>query len=281
MAAQSVQGPRALRHLQFLAADPFRGEDGAGRSDAAAPDARDGRITRAVEVVVGDIELEAAEVAASDEVGDAADRVGAVRRRRAFLQHLQPADGDGRDGVHVHEAPSDQARRDRHVAPAVDQDQGPRRSQPAQIDVGHGFADRHRLVRIVPTAPLTDDAVADAQVAEEIDELGRPLLLQGVAADHDHRVGHVDSRGLDGGAGHRDGHLLEEATDVQGDVNRGRKPRSQLHVPLGALESGQSEGDDVAARGQRRKGVAPVAVGYCHLRTHGRVRTRHLDACAG
>ena len=46
--------------------------------------------------------------------------------------------------------------------------------------------------------------------------------------------------------------LLEEPAEGQVDVQRGSKPRSQLHLPFRPLEAGQGEGDGVAAGGAAR-----------------------------
>ena len=119
------RGPGAIHHLQLLATDPFRGEHRAGSADSSTPDTGDGRIARAVEVVVRDVELNAPEVVARHEVGDATDRVGAVGRRGTLLQHLKPADRDRRNRVHVDETAADETRVDWHVAAAVEQHQGP------------------------------------------------------------------------------------------------------------------------------------------------------------
>ena len=277
--AQAVERPRAILHLQLLPADPLRGEDGAGVADPAAPDAGDRGIAAAVEVVVRDVELEAPEVAARHEVGDAADRVGAVRRGGSLFHHLEPADRDGRDRVDVDEASPDQARGHRHVAPPVDQHERSRGAQAAQVDVGHVLGEGRRLVGVVPTVPLADHAVADVQVAEQVDELSGSLLLQRLAADDGHRVRHVDGRRLDGGAGHRHGDLLEEPAERQVGVDGGRQPRGQLHFPLRPLEAGQAETDDVAAGRERREGIAAVTVGEGHPRAGQRgARRFHGDA---
>ena len=278
--AEAVERPGPLRHLELLAADPLHGEDGAGGTDVEAPDAGDGGIAPAVEVVVRDVDLEAAEVAAGHEVGDAAHRVRAVGRRRALLQHLQPPHGDRGDRVHVHEAPPDQARRDRHVALAVDEHERPRGAQPAQVDVGHVLGEGRRLVRVVPTVPFADHAVADRQVPEEIDELGASLLLERLAADHGDGVGHVDGGRLDGGAGHGDGDLLEESPELQFRVHREGVPRHHLHLALELLEPGQAEGDEVVAGGQFRGRELPAAVGHGHLRG-GQRRPGHFDGHPG
>ena len=245
--AEAVERPGPLHHLQLLAAHALHGEDGAGGTDVGAPDAGDGGIAPAVEVVVCDIDLEAPEVAARHEIGDAADCVRAVGRRRALLQHLQPAHGYRGDRVHIHEAPPDQARGDRHLAPAVDEHERPRGAQPAQVDVGHVLGDGRRLVRVVPTVPFTDHAVADRQAAEEIDELRASLLFEHLAADHGHGVGHVDGGRLDGAPGHGHGDLFEEPSELQLRVHGEGAPRGQLDLPLKPLESGQAEGDKVVA----------------------------------
>ena len=278
--AEAVERPGALHHLQLLAAHPLHGEDRAGGPDLEAPDPGDRGVAPAVEVVVRDVDLEAAEVAPRDEVGDAADRVRAVGRRGAFLQHLEPADGDRGDGVHVHEAAADQPCRDRHVAPAVEEHERPRGAEAAQVHVGHVLGEGRRLVRVVPTVAFADHAVADGQVAEEIHELGASLLLERLAADHRHRVGHVDGGRLDCGAGHRDGDLLEESAELQFRVHREGVPRGHFHLPLELLEPCEAEGDEVVAGGQLRGRELPAAVGHDHLRA-GQGCAGHLDGDPG
>ena len=262
--AEAVERPGTLHHLQLLASNPLHGEDRTGGPDVEAPDSGDGGVAAAVEVVVRDVDLEAAEVAAGDEVGDAADRVRAVGRRGALLEHLQPPHGNRGDGVHVHEAAADQPCRDRHVAPAVEEHERPRGAETAQVHVGHVLGEGRGLVRVVPTVSFADHAVADRQVPEEIDELRASLLLQRLAADHGHGVGHVDGGRLDGGAGHGDGDLLEESAELQFRVHREGVPRGHSYLAFELFEPGQTEGDEVVPGRQFRGRELPAAVGHHH-----------------
>ena len=136
--------------------------------------------------------------------------------------------------------------------------------RPRRLTFGDVLGEGRRLVRVVPAVPLADDAVADVEVAEQVDELGGPLLLEHLAADHGDGVGHVDGRRVDGGPGHRHRHLLEEAAEGQVRVDHGGEPIGQLDVALEALEAGQRERDEVAAGGEPGDGVAAVAVGHHH-----------------
>ena len=259
--AEPVEEVLALVELQPLAAHPFRGEDQARLADPAPPDARHRRVARAGERLLRHVHLEAPEVLPGDEVGDAADRVGAVGRRRPLLEHFQPADGDARDGVDVDEPPPDEARGHRHVAAAVDQHQRPRGAEAAQVHVGHVLGQRRGLVRVVPAVALADHAVALAEVLHQVDELRRPLPLQRLAADQCHRVGHVDGGGLDGRPRHRHRHFFEQAAELQAGVDGEHVARRQHGLALQALEAGQGEREGVAARGQPGQRVAAVAVG--------------------
>ena len=227
-----------------------------------------------------DVELQPPEITARHEVGDAADRVGAVSRRRALLQYLQPADRDRRNSVHIDETPADETRGDRYVTAAVEQHERPRGAEAAQVDVGHVLGECRGLVGVVPTAPLADHAVAHAQVLEEIDELRGALLLNRVAADHHDRVGHVDRGRVDGGACHRHGHFLEQAADPQADVHRRRGRDGQRDGTRQLLEAWQCERDGVHARRQRLERVTPVHIGYNYARDAGQRGSRRCDGHA-
>ena len=281
MRAQPIEGPRPLRHLQLLAADCLRSDNQVGRADSPAPDACDGRIAGAVEIVVRDVELEPPETMARHEVGDAADRIGAVGRRRALFQHLEPADRDGGNGVHVDESPADETRGHRHLTAAVDQHERPRSPESAQVDVGHVLGERRGLIRVVPAAPLADHAVADAQVLEEIDELRGALLLDRVAADHRDRVGHVDRGRVNRRAGHGHGHFLEQAAEPQRDVHRRRGRGRQLDAARQLLEARQREREGIRAGRQRLERVSSIAVGHNHPRVAGQRRPLGGNGHAG
>ena len=94
--------------------------------------------------------------------------------------------------IDIDEAPTDQACRDIGLTAAVDQHQGARGAQAAQVDVGNALRKGGGLAGVVPDASLADHAVARAQVLEEINRLRRPLFRHLFPPDHRNRIGQVD-----------------------------------------------------------------------------------------
>ena len=136
------------------------------------------------------------EFVAGDEVGNAGHGVRTVNRGGALLQDLDAVDRDGGKGVDVDEAAAEQPRRQRRLAAAVEQHQGPRRPEAPEVHVGDALGHCRPLV-VVPTVRLADDAGRGGQVLDQIDRLQRPLLLLDFPVQHLDRVGKVDRRFLD------------------------------------------------------------------------------------
>ena len=105
-----------------------------------------GRIVAAVgalhvAIVAGD--LEALEVLAGDEVGDPADRIGAIGRGRAVLQHFDPADGGHRQQIGIRSITGEPA--------PVHQHQRPLGAETPQVDraaAGAALSGYRELIRI-------------------------------------------------------------------------------------------------------------------------------------
>ena len=81
------------------------------------------------------LELEAVELLPHEHIDHPGHRIRAIDRGGPVVQQLHPVDHDGRDAVQVRRRGS-AAHPGRGHAPAVDQQQGARRVQPAQVDVG-------------------------------------------------------------------------------------------------------------------------------------------------
>ena len=165
-------------------------------TELAAPDRAGRGIAGAVQTLVRELDLEPGEFVAGDEVGNAGHGVRTVDRGGALFQHLDAVDRDRGKGVDVDETAAEQPRRQRRLAAAVEQHQGPRCPEAPEVHVGDALGHRRPLV-VVPTVRLADDAGRGGQVLDQIDRLQRPLLLLDFPVQHLDRVGKVDGRFLD------------------------------------------------------------------------------------
>src|SRR5690606_14139959 len=95
-------------------------------------------------------------VPVGDEVDDASDGVGAVHRRGAVAQHLDPVDGGERDRVEVHRAALEAVGGN---PAAVEQHQGGIGALPAQVGAGDA---------VVAALLLVDDAGVAGQVVRRV-----------------------------------------------------------------------------------------------------------------
>ena len=201
---------RALRALEGEHEVMFR------VTQLAAPDGARRRVTGAVHALVRERDLEAGELVAGDEVGDAGHRVRTVDRRRALLQHFDAVDGKRGEGVDVDEAAAEQPCRQRYLTLAVEQHQGSRRPKAPEVYVGDVLGNGRPLV-VVPTVRLADDAGRSSQALHQIDRLKRALLLLHLPVQHLDGEGEVDGRFLDRRTGDDDdivGHEVEDAVLV-------------------------------------------------------------------
>ena len=96
-----------------------------GAAELPAPDGPEPAIARIFDGFVGGREVQSLEMPARGEIHHAAQGIRAVKGGGAFLEHLHPFDGDQGHDVDVHETSADQAGRQIHLAPAVDQHQRP------------------------------------------------------------------------------------------------------------------------------------------------------------
>ena len=157
----------------------------------------------AIVVAVGPVDqtiacgrFQAFEVLAGDEVDHAADRVGAVGRRGAVLQHLDPADRGHRDEVGVG--------RPAREALTIDQDQGSGGAQTADVDraaAATALRARRELVGI------TQSRADDRQRLDQLDHVRRAALLNLFLIEHGDRNCGVLGRAGDERAG--DDHLAD------------------------------------------------------------------------
>ncbi|CAN5383448.1 hypothetical protein BH10PSE4_BH10PSE4_37390 [soil metagenome] len=188
---------------------------------------------RAVDVAIVGAGLQAVEVLLGDEVDDAGDGVRTVGRRRAVLQHLDPADGRAGDDVGVDNAgPGRGQGVDRH-APAVQQHQGALRAQAAQVDRARAFRALGATVELVGVA---QHAVRDRQRLEQFHRRGRALLLQVLGADHIDRQRGVLRRAANERTGDDDlfdldGAVLGFGLGLGGAARQGRDERQGRGPP--------------------------------------------------
>ena len=168
-------------------------------------------------MVVGGRDLETLELAAGDEIDDTGDRVRAVDGAGALLEDVDSVDGDGGKRIHVHEAAAGQSSRQISLPASVEQHQGARGPQRAQVHVGHRLGDTCRSA-VEPTVGFAQHAAADAHGLEQLHHRGGSLLGQGFPVDDGNRVGRVDGRFADHGAGYIDLGVDDVALIGQQDV---------------------------------------------------------------
>ena len=222
---QWTQRPVAVLRFQLAPPLMFDGNYEVGFAHRGAPDHSRHLVAGALVAVVGSNDFQPHEVAAGNEIGDAAHRVRAIDGAGALLQHFDTPDGDGRENAQVHEPPADQPRGQIGLPAPVEQDQRPRCAQAPQVDVGNAFQDRCRQTGVVPARALPHDAVAGAQVLEQVHHQRGALLLQGFAVNHAYRVRRVDRRATDRGADHHD--LVDRSGCFVGFLSHCRQLRAQ------------------------------------------------------
>ena len=205
----------AFAGFQFLPTLVLEGRQDPGAPEPPPPDSGEAGVAAAGVVLVRRVRLQTLEAVAGDEVHHAADRVRAVDRAGAFLEDIHPFEGDAGNRVHIHMAPAGQLRRDIGAAAAVEQHQRARGAEPAEVHRRHRL--RHIRGPAGPGVHFAEDAAADRQVLEEVDELRRALLREGVPVQHRDGGGGINRGFPDGGAGYLD--LLGVAED---EVGRGQ-----------------------------------------------------------
>src|SRR5262249_2121814 len=149
---------------------------------------------------------------AGDDVDDAGDRVRAVDRRAAVLQHLDALDGGRRDRVEIDAGRGAEAAR--HHALAVHEDERARDAEAAEVDAGRavGAVGRAAVVELeVRRVALLGHALEEVTEGELAAVL--PLLPR---HDGDRRGG-VEVLAAEAGAGDDDG------LDVAFGHDRGRR----------------------------------------------------------
>jgi hypothetical protein len=90
---------------------------------------------------------EALLLADGDDVDDSGDRIRAVDRGGAGLEHLDPLDHAFGDGVQIGRARHAARRGAVDVAQAVEKDEGPLRTEIAQVDLGRAGTDAAAIGR--------------------------------------------------------------------------------------------------------------------------------------
>ena len=195
-----------------------------------------------------------------EEVGDPGHRVRSVDRGGALLQDLDAVDGDGGKGVDVDVASADQPRGQVHLAATVEQHEGPRRPQAAQVDVGHGLRHGGDFVRVVPALSFAHHPVAQAERLDELGHQRKALFLQPAAGRHRHRIGQLRGRCLRAGAG--DDQFVElERREAQPQVYRRSLPRGYRDL-FGHRQVAEDVGGELVRSGRHiLDRVAPVGVG--------------------
>ena len=131
----------AIDGLQLRAMTIARGEQHVVRFAAMTPQ----QVGRVVAVAVLDrgirsIDREALEAAPRSEIDHARDRVRAIRRRSAVLQHFDSLDGSERQQIHVDTQKRDGRRRQ---AAAVEQHERPAAIEASQVDVHCAGPEQH------------------------------------------------------------------------------------------------------------------------------------------
>ena len=127
-----------------------------------------------------------------DDVDDAGNRVGAIERGGTRLQHFDPFDHAGGDGVQVDRCGDAAGGRSVHIAHAVDQDQGALSAQVTQVDFGRAGADAGAVGRTADIARIVDlgvEAAAGARNAlQNIGDRGQAGACDRLLVDRDDRL---------------------------------------------------------------------------------------------
>src|SRR5690606_21948171 len=130
-----------------------------------------------------DVGLRAVKAGTGDDVDHAGDRVRTVDRGSAVLEDVDALDRRGRDLAQVLEAGGVGTQ-----ATAVDQDQGARGTQVAQVDV----VAAHVLTRRQHVAAADGRAAGRGQVLQNVGCAGEALVLDLLATDRQHRLSGLD-----------------------------------------------------------------------------------------
>ena len=177
----------------------------AGSNQEAQPVAAMAVAQRAVEIAIAARHVlvaaggaETLLIGAGDEIDHAGDRIRAVSRGGAVLEHLHPADRGERNQVDVD---GRRTRAGRHQPLAVEQHQGPLRRQPAQIDRRDPLGALRARVELIGVA---QHAGRRRQRLHQLDDGGAALPLQFLRADHVDRRARILARAADQRPGHDD-----------------------------------------------------------------------------
>lgn len=190
------------------------------------------------------LDLEAGEIAARDDIGDAGNSVGAIERRGPVLQDLDALNHVHRQRVDVDElrAVICHRRRTGHAA-TIDQGQRGAEAETPQIELRRAEGEI-----LVGAVEVELRAGVGGDIFDDIGEVGRPLRLDVAGADHLQRRRRAVALAPDIGAGDHD--LLEIER-----VGRGAFLGTGL---LGPRTRCQTRGDD-RRRCDRPEQAAPVA----------------------
>ena len=187
----------AIDRIQLRAMTIAGGDQHVVRVAAMTPE----QVGRVVAVAVldrgiGAIDREALEAAPRSEVDHARDRVRAVSRRSAVLQHFDSLDGSERQQVHVDTQQRDRRRRQ---ASAVEQHERPAAIEASQVDVDCAGPEQHAA-----RVRFADSSLRQRKRANHIEDRRRALSLDLAAIDHRDRQRGVFHCPFDVGAGDDD-----------------------------------------------------------------------------
>ena len=163
-----------------------------------------GRAVSSARYALVGLELHAVQVGSRDDVDDAAHGVGTVDRGSAVLEHLNPFNNGGWQGVEIDRAVRAEAAG--HESAAIHQDQGPLGTQPAQADAGGPVAAVIRLG--------IGGVGLDRERLEDVPHGGESPGPDVLAGQDDHRGRRAFRLAPDPGTGHRQ--FFEDVLDLKG-----------------------------------------------------------------
>ena len=187
-----------------------------------------------------------------DDVDDAGDRVRAVERRRARLEHLDAADHDVGDRVEVDRGGNAAGRGAVDVAQAIDEHERALGTEVAQVDRGRAGADAAAVGRIAEVARIVELRVEAARrggdALQRVGDRGKAGARDRLLVDGDDGGGLVGRVATDARAGDDDV-ALGDRVGI-GDVGAGLRRCGLRECRQGGHAGDEREGGDARADGR-------------------------------